>query len=127
MFLGIDVGTQSVKALIYDPDSRRVVEVVSAPLNLISKADGTREQLAQWWLEALGRCLLGLSNTHKSGIEAVGVSGQQHGFVPLGAEGQVLAPVKLWCDTATLAECEHHHLRTRSRLGLHVPCPNLEG
>jgi xylulokinase len=106
MFLGIDVGTQSVKALIYDPDSRRVAEIVSAPLNLISKADGTREQLAQWWLEALGQCLLGLSNTHKSGIEAIGVSGQQHGFVPLGAEGQVLAPVKLWCDTATLAECE---------------------
>jgi xylulokinase len=39
-------------------------------------------------------------------VTAIGVSGQQHGFVPLGPSGQVLAPAKLWCDTSTQAECE---------------------
>ena len=106
MFLGIDVGTQGVKALIYDADSRRVVDVASKPLALISKPDGTREQLAQWWLEALAQCLADLHKPHRSGVLAIGVSGQQHGFVPVDAEGEVLAPVKLWCDTATVAECE---------------------
>jgi xylulokinase len=38
--------------------------------------------------------------------QAVGVSGQQHGFVPVGVDGQVLAPVKLWCDTSTQAEAD---------------------
>ena len=42
MFLGIDVGTQSVKALLYDADRRRVIDVRSAPLQLITAPDGTR-------------------------------------------------------------------------------------
>lgn len=106
MFLGIDVGTQSVKALLYDADRRRVVDIKSAPLELISEADGTREQLTTWWLAALGQCLAGLNKADKARIQAIGVSAQQHGFVPLAADDQVLAPVKLWCDTATVPECD---------------------
>jgi xylulokinase len=34
------------------------------------------------------------------------VSGQQHGFVPLDREGNVIRPAKLWCDTSTSAECD---------------------
>src|SRR5690606_41257008 len=37
---------------------------------------------------------------------ASGVPGQQHGFVALGGEGAVLAPVKLWCDTSTQAQAD---------------------
>lgn len=37
---------------------------------------------------------------------AIGVSGQQHGFVPVSEEGDVLAPAKLWCDTSTVSECD---------------------
>jgi xylulokinase len=39
-------------------------------------------------------------------VKAIGVSGQQHGFVPLDKDGQVIRPAKLWCDTSTAAECE---------------------
>lgn len=39
-------------------------------------------------------------------IRAIGVSGQQHGFVPLDKKGEVIRPAKLWCDTATAAEAE---------------------
>jgi len=106
MYLGIDVGTQSVKALLYDAQSQRVADSCSAPLELISDSSGTREQEAQWWLDALAVCLQRLGKAQLAGVRAIGVSGQQHGFVPLGNNGQVLAPVKLWCDTATTAECE---------------------
>src|SRR5260370_38620657 len=41
-----------------------------------------------------------------SEVVAIGVSGQQHGFVPLDAAGEVIRPAKLWCDTSTIAECE---------------------
>jgi xylulokinase len=105
MFLGIDVGTQSVKALLYDADRRRVIDVRSAPLQLITAPDGTRAQLAAWWLTALGQCLANFTRADKASIQAIGVSGQQHGFVPLASDGEVLAPVKLWCDTSTVAEC----------------------
>ncbi|MEZ5573183.1 MAG: xylulokinase [Halioglobus sp.] len=105
MFLGIDVGTQSVKALLYDAHSRHVVDLHSAPLTLASTADGSREQLAQWWLTALEQCLKQFCARDKNAVKGIGVSGQQHGFVPLAADGQVLAPVKLWCDTATDVQC----------------------
>jgi xylulokinase len=37
---------------------------------------------------------------------AVGVSGQQHGFVPLDKDGNVIYNVKLWNDTSTASECD---------------------
>jgi len=105
MFLGIDVGTQSVKALLYDAHGQRVVDIQYAPLPLISTEQGAREQRAEWWLEALGQCVAGFRREDRSRVKGIGVSGQQHGFVPLAADGRVLAPVKLWCDTATVFEC----------------------
>ena len=39
-------------------------------------------------------------------VAAIGVSGQQHGFVALDKEGEVIRPAKLWCDTTTAAECD---------------------
>jgi xylulokinase len=39
-------------------------------------------------------------------VRGIGVSGQQHGFVPLDREGQVIRPAKLWCDTSTTEECD---------------------
>jgi xylulokinase len=38
-------------------------------------------------------------------VRGIGVSGQQHGFVPLDGAGAVIRPAKLWCDTSTAAEC----------------------
>ena len=39
-------------------------------------------------------------------ICAIGVSGQQHGMVPLDARGEVIRPAKLWCDTETSPQCD---------------------
>ncbi|MCR9104664.1 MAG: xylulokinase [Gammaproteobacteria bacterium] len=106
MYLGIDVGTQSVKALIYDAQAGRIADIASATLTLVSHADGTREQQAQWWLDALQDCCAQLDPGLRRSVKALAVSGQQHGFVPLDKTGAVLAPVKLWCDTATVTQCE---------------------
>lgn len=105
IYLGIDVGTQSVKTVCYSATEGRIVANASAPLPLIDESDGTREQLAQWWIQALIQCLKHIGDDIKQRVVAIGVSGQQHGFVPLGKNGSVLAPVKLWCDTATTREC----------------------
>jgi len=105
-YLGIDLGTQSLKALIYDAETRSIAASASSPLELHSGDDGAREQQASWWLEALHAAIGKLPGELRRGVVALGVSGQQHGFVPVAASGEVLAPVKLWCDTATTTECD---------------------
>jgi xylulokinase len=104
--LGIDLGTQSLKTLFYDYESRRIAAAASAPLELIRDERGTAEQEASWWLDALGESLRQVPNEIRASVRAIGVSGQQHGLVALDAAGRVQIPVKLWCDTSTQTEVE---------------------
>jgi xylulokinase len=104
--LGLDLGTQSLKAVFYDYKQRHFSAVVSAPLDVDRDQNGKAEQKPQWWLNALANCMAQVDADIKASVQAIAVSGQQHGFVPLDVEGKVLAPVKLWCDTATQAEVE---------------------
>ncbi len=104
--LGLDLGTQSLKAVFYDYEHKQHVAVVSSPLEVDRDQRGKAEQLAQWWLSALADCFNQVSSEIKMSVQAIAVSGQQHGFVPLDKNGEVLAPVKLWCDTATEAEVQ---------------------
>ncbi len=106
IYCGIDNGTQSTKVLLYDSSERRVLAIGQAPHDLIQKSDGTREQLASWWQEALVSCFSQIDPALRSRIRGIGVSGQQHGFVPMDSDGNVLAPVKLWCDTSTQEQCD---------------------
>lgn len=102
---GIDLGTQSMKVVIYDYEKKEIIEKASCPMDLISEADGTREQTTEWFDKGLEVCFGKLSAENKKTIEAIGVSGQQHGFVPLDKDGKALYNIKLWCDTSTTAEC----------------------
>jgi xylulokinase len=104
--VGIDLGTQSLKAVFYDFTARQVVASASAGLDLYRGDDGAAEQQAHWWLNALHDVMNKVDADIRKSAAAVGVSGQQHGFVALGRSGEVLAPVKLWCDTSTIAECD---------------------
>ena len=103
---GIDLGTQSCKVVLYDYEKKNIVETAQVPLDMIQAGDGTREQKAEWYDEALKTAFGKLGGTAKKTIAAIGVSGQQHGFVPLDAKGKALYNVKLWCDTSTQEECE---------------------
>lgn len=104
--LGIDLGTQSVKVVFYDFEAFETVAVQSAPLNLHQTEEGLAEQQAHWWVSALRQALQKVGKDVRQSVIAIGVSGQQHGFVPLNRVGGVLAPVKLWCDTSTGGECD---------------------
>ncbi len=104
--VGIDTGTQSTKVLCYDAETKQVLLTVSASHEMESKDDGTREQEAVWYLDAIRSCFAQIEPKIKEQVVAIGVSAQQHGFVPVGKDGEVLAPVKLWCDTSTKAQCD---------------------
>jgi xylulokinase len=107
LFIGIDSGTQSVKAIVLDLDTRQVVAEARAPHRLIEGLPpGHLEQHPGDWVAALDRVILDVAARIDRGrVRGIGVSGQQHGFVPLDGEGRVIRPAKLWCDTSTVAEC----------------------
>ncbi|WP_017906979.1 xylulokinase, partial [Pseudomonas asplenii] len=102
LYLGIDCGTQGTKALVLDSTSGQVLGQGSAPHELISGANGRREQDTRQWLEAFTQAThqaLRAAQVDGQAILGIGVSGQQHGLVLLDEQGQVLRPAKLWCDT----------------------------
>lgn len=102
---GIDAGTQSLKVVVYDAAQRQLLATASAPLQLHSADDGSREQDPAAWVAAMEDCFARIDPQLRQQVQALAVSGQQHGFVALDADGKVLAPAKLWCDTSSSAEC----------------------
>ena len=107
LYLGIDSGTQSVKAVVLDLERGRVVAEGRAPHRLITGLPvGHLEQHPQDWVRAMDRAIqAALAGVECGRVRGIGVSGQQHGFVPLDAQGAVIRPAKLWCDTSTTEEC----------------------
>lgn len=109
-FIGIDSGTQSTKAILLDAESGAVVASASQSYELIEGLPaGHKEQHPHEWIDATRntiKAVLDKAGIDRTQVKGIGVSGQQHGFVPLDAEDQVIRPAKLWCDTATSAECE---------------------
>ncbi len=107
LFIGIDSGTQSVKAIVLDLATRRVVAEARAPHRLIEGLPlGHMEQHPRDWTAALDAVLREVAaKIDGARVRGIGVSGQQHGFVPLDARGDVIRPAKLWCDTSTITEC----------------------
>ncbi|WP_461246286.1 xylulokinase [Treponema sp. R6D11] len=103
---GIDLGTQSCKIVVYDYERRTIVAQSQSPVDIIANNDGTREQKAEWYDAVIKTCFDKIDKKAKLTIAAIGVSGQQHGFVPLDENGKPVYNVKLWCDTSTTAECE---------------------
>ncbi len=109
-FIGIDSGTQSTKAIILDAETGAVIASASAPYDLIEGLPtGHKEQHPSEWIAAVRSTIntaLSNANIDRSRVKGIGVSGQQHGFVPLDENDEVIRPAKLWCDTATMAECD---------------------
>lgn len=121
--LGIDLGTQSIKILFYDYENHKTLFSSSSELELDQDANGKAEQQADRWIDALLTALKKAPSELKQSVQALSVSGQQHGFVALDKNGEVLAPVKLWCDTTTQYECRE----IMERLGGEDRCLELSG
>jgi D-xylulose kinase len=109
LFIGIDSGTQGTKGVVFSREDGRIQAEAYTDHQLIENIGGRREQKPEWWIEACSKVvdqLLNNRNVSRDMICAIGVSGQQHGMVPLDARGDVIRPAKLWCDTETAPQCD---------------------
>ena len=109
LIIGIDSGTQSTKTLVVNADTGEVLASASQSYELIPDLPvGAKEQRPDDWIKAVRETIvqaLKKAGAEASEVKAIGVSGQQHGFVPLDRDGKVIRPAKLWCDTSTAEEC----------------------
>lgn len=110
LVIGVDSGTQSTKALVVDAKTGKVVGAAAQSYGLIPNLPpGSKEQHPRTWRDAAQSTIkkaLKEAGAKSGEVKAIGISGQQHGFVPLDASGEVIRPAKLWCDTSTATECE---------------------
>ncbi len=104
MYLGIDVGTSSVKAALVDQGGA-IAAQCAAPLRISRPKPGWSEQAPEdWWL-ATNAAVDRLDARLRARVEAVGLSGQMHGATLLGANDQPLRPAILWNDGRSVGEC----------------------
>ena len=110
LLLGIDSGTQSTKVVAVDVKTGNVLGTGAQTYDLIPNLPpGAKEQHPHTWRDATAKAIrqaLRGAKAVAAEVKAIGVSGQQHGFVPLDDKGAVIRPAKLWCDTSTATECE---------------------
>ena len=106
MFLGLDLGTSSLKALMID-DAQKIVAVATAGLDVTRPHDGWSEQDPQSWIDACESVLNDLKSSHPKEVAAVtgiGLSGHMHGATLIDSADQVLRPCMLWNDTRSHQE-----------------------
>ena len=104
MFLGIDIGTSGVKAVLMD-ESGAVADQASAPLQVSRPRPGWSEQAPADWCQATNIAVASLDANLRRAVRAVGLSGQMHGATALDASDRPLRPAILWNDGRSAAEC----------------------
>src|SRR5215208_1482618 len=127
-YLGIDVGTSAVKALLVNADQRVVAEA-SEPLTISRPQPLWSEQHPHDWWTAAERAVSALraaASNDFAAIQGIGLSGQMHGAVLLDRDGEVLRPAMLWNDGRAHAQCQTLE-RSMPNLGRIAGVPAMPG
>jgi xylulokinase len=126
MFLGLDLGTSGVKAVLID-ERQRVLASETAPLSVQRPQPMWSEQHPADWIAATEAAMAALARSHDlSALRGIGLSGQMHGAVALDRAGEVLRPAILWNDTrAHLEAAELDAMADMRRLSGNIVFPGF--
>lgn len=104
MYLGIDIGTSGVKALLVD-ERGAIAAQATTPLTVSRPHPLWSEQAPTDWWAAVEAAVGSLDPSLRRKVRGIGLSGQMHGAVMLGAKNEVLRPAILWNDGRAQAQC----------------------
>lgn len=103
--LGYDIGSSSVKASLVDVQSGKCVSSSffpkqEAPIRAL-KPGWAEQEPGDWWsyLKDATQCIMSESGAKPQEVAAIGISYQMHGLVCVDAQGEVLRPSIIWCDS----------------------------
>lgn len=106
MYLGLDLGTSGVKALLIDGD-QKIIGSANGALDVSRPHPGWSEQDPAHWIRATREAVSGLKAKFPkelAAVKGIGLSGQMHGATLLDADDKVLRPCILWNDTRSYKE-----------------------
>lgn len=118
-YLGIDLGTSSVKVMLID-DSASPVDQADAHYRVRAPHPGHSEANPRDWWRTVVAAVRQLPERDRGQVLAVGLSGQMHGFVLSDAAGTPVRPAILWSDTRSARQLERYRALdtdTRRKLG----------
>ena len=107
-FVGIDTSTTATKALLMRADGQVVAVASSEYTYDMPRPLWTEQQPSLWWQATVAsiRQVLAQAAVSPVDVKGIGLTGQMHGLVLLGAAGDVLRPAILWNDQRTGVECD---------------------
>jgi xylulokinase len=106
MYLGLDLGTSGLRAVLVD-GAGTVLAASDQTFPVAHPHSGWSEQYPADWVAATERALDALKQSHPkalAALRAIGLSGQMHGATLLDSANEVLRPAILWNDTRAAAE-----------------------
>ena len=131
MWLGIDIGTGSSRALLVDSAGKVRASATAAHEEPKMERPLWAEQRPEdWWSAAAKAVRAALDQAKVSGadVKAVGLSGQMHGLVMLDAAGSVIRPSLIWCDQRSQTQVDAVHAKLgRENMLRYIANPVLTG
>lgn len=100
MFVGVDVGSQSLKAVVLD-DDLHIAGIGRRAYPIAFPRPGWAEQSPELWEAALGPAIadaLAAAGRRPSDVRGLGLAGQLDGCIPTERAGTPLHPCLIWMD-----------------------------
>ena len=106
--LGLDVSTTATKAVLLDAEGDLRAVAASSYTFQTPRPLWSEQDPEVWWTAGVQAIRSALADGGIGGddVEAIGLAGQMHGLVALGADREILRPAILWNDQRTEAECD---------------------
>lgn len=108
-YLGIDLGTSSVKLLLMNNEGKTIGSVTKEYDVYYPKVGWAEQKPEDWWQATHSgiKELISLKGISNEDIKGISFSGQMHGLVLLDKNNEVIRPALLWCDQRTEEQCDY--------------------
>ena len=107
LLLGIDLGTSSIKVILFDPETSQTIAIANEEYPLYKPQPNWAEQNPDdWWQVTIRAVRHALANAGRNDVAAIGFSGLMHGATLVDEAHRPVRPAIIWADQRSAAQVE---------------------